>query len=129
MRVAIRAIEERRAERERFIQSARGYMVRLAERLEVRASAVVGSVARGDFNVWSDVDVLVVAGQLPARAPDRAGLLLEAAPPGIQPIGFTPEEFERAWRKGNVLVREAVESGVVLSGADLFERFRLRVRR
>jgi uncharacterized protein len=122
--VAIKAVEQRRVERERLIGSAREYVARLAERLDVQAAAVVGSVARGDFNVWSDVDVLVVAGRLPARAPDRAAVLLEGAPIGVQPIGFTGEEFERALEKGNVLVREALERGVVLRGKDLFERFR-----
>jgi len=55
------AIAERRLERERLIALAREYVERLSARVTVEAAAVVGSVARGDFNVWSDVDVVVVA--------------------------------------------------------------------
>jgi hypothetical protein len=106
----------RRRERERLLATARAYVERLSVRLPVVAAAVAGSVARGDFNVWSDVDVVVVAEGLPERAPDRIGLLLEHAPGGIQPFGFTPQEFLAAWRAGNPLVRETVESGVVLAG-------------
>jgi predicted nucleotidyltransferase len=123
--VAIKAVDERRAERERLLERARAYVESLASRLDVRAAAVVGSVARGDFNVWSDVDVrVVVAEELPARAPDRAWRLLEAAPPRVQPIGYTLAELEREWIRGNRLVREAVSDGVCLRGATVFERLR-----
>ena len=35
--------------------------------LPIEVATVIGSVARGDFNVWSDVDVLVVSEALPSR--------------------------------------------------------------
>jgi predicted nucleotidyltransferase len=100
---------------------ARAYADGLARRMPLVAVAVVGSVARGDFNVWSDVDVLVVAEHLPDRAPERAGLLLEGAPAGVQPVGFTPTELAAALRARNPLVVEALDAGVVLIGADIFE--------
>lgn len=120
----IQAIRERRAERERLLGVAREYVERLAERLDIAAAAVAGSVARGDFNVWSDIDVVVVADDLPWRIPDRGALLIEGAPAGVQPIGFTPEEFERALAKGNVLIRDLLEHGVVLTGQEFFRRSR-----
>jgi len=81
---------------------------------------VVGSVARGDFNVWSDVDVVVVSEGLPARAPDRAAVLAADAPPGVQPVGFTPDEFRRAWERRNPLARSVAGEGVVLLGEAFF---------
>ncbi len=104
----------RRAERERLLGLAREYVRCLSARLPVRAAFVVGSVARGDFNVWSDVDVLVVAEGLPERAPERTALLLEQAPAGVQPVGFTPAELEQARRRRNPLVLEADERGIPL---------------
>ena len=112
-------LAERRFERERLIALAREYVDRLSKRVPVEAAAVVGSVARGDFNVWSDVDVLVVAEGLPERAPERMALLLADAPVGVQPVGFTRIELEQARRKGNPLVREAAERAVVLLGGGL----------
>ena len=47
----------------------------LSERLPVQAVMLTGSVARGDFNVWSDIDVVVVAESLPERLRDRLALL------------------------------------------------------
>jgi uncharacterized protein len=111
----VKAVDERRAEREELVELARSYAAVLAKRVELVEAWVVGSVARGDFNVWSDVDVLVVAERLPERAPDRFGLLLEGAPPRIQPIGYTPAELAREERRGNPLVREARELGIAVS--------------
>ena len=111
-----RILEERARERERLLGLARDYVERLSKRVTVVAAAVAGSVARGDFNVWSDVDVVVVAEGLPGRIPDRMSVLVADAPAGVQPVGFTPGEFRTAWVKGNPLVNEAVRAGVVLTG-------------
>lgn len=116
------AIAERRRERERLLGLARSYVDRLGERIDIEAAVIVGSVARGDFNVWSDVDVLIVAEGLPARAPDRAATLLADAPPGVQPIGWSRAELIAAWEKGNPLAREAATGGVVVVGGELVKR-------
>lgn len=110
------ALADRRREQEALVELAREYVERLAVRLPVVAAAIAGSVARGDFNVWSDVDVVVIADGLPARAPERNGLLLEDAPPRVQPVGFEPEEFALALRRGNRLAVEALEGDLILRG-------------
>lgn len=115
-------VEQRKREREDLIGLGRRYVEALSTRLPLLAAAVAGSVARGDFNVWSDVDVVVVAEGLPTRAPDRAALLSMKAPPRVQPVGFTPDEFSHALASGNPLVREAAETGVVLMGEAFFRQ-------
>lgn len=109
-------IAERQAERQRLVELARDYVARLSARIPLAAAVVVGSVARGDFNVWSDVDVVIVADDLPERAPDRAALLLADAPGGVQPVGFTPAELTAALGRGNPLATEALGAGLVLTG-------------
>lgn len=109
-------VEERRREREELIKLARRYADDLSQRVEVIAAAVAGSVARGDFNLWSDVDVVVVANDLPERTPDRMTLLMNRPFPPVQPVGFTPSEFRIAIGKRNQLACEAVQSGVPLFG-------------
>jgi hypothetical protein len=53
----------------------------------VVAAVVFGSTARGDINNWSDLDLPVVAPDLPADARVRLELLMRDAPPGLQPVG------------------------------------------
>ncbi|MGH2760859.1 MAG: nucleotidyltransferase domain-containing protein [Actinomycetota bacterium] len=109
-------IKRRTAERRVLISRAEAFLSGLPPSLGLVAGVVFGSTARGDFNVWSDIDVLVVARHLPARPQDRLSLLLGDAAPGVQPVAWTPEEFARASRKGNPIAREAIERGVVLVG-------------
>jgi len=50
---------------------AREFVERASHRMPIVAAAVVGSVARGDFNVWSDIDVIVIV-DAPAGTRARA---------------------------------------------------------
>jgi predicted nucleotidyltransferase len=106
-------IERRRAERNRLIESARSYVSSLAGRLDVDRAWVAGSVARGDFNVWSDVDIVVVAPGMPERGLERLDLFSDA-PPRVQVIAYTPVEFERALARKDPLAKEATSVGVNL---------------
>lgn len=110
-------LARRRAERERLIGIAEEHVDRLAARRNVLAAVVVGSVARGDFNVWSDVDVLVIVEMLPDRAPDRLALVNDGAPPRVQVVAHTPAEFAQALRRRNRMALEANERGVLIRGA------------
>lgn len=110
------AIDERRIEQQRLLGLAGRYVGVLSRRVPLRAAAVVGSVARGDFNVWSDVDVLVVADELPDHPAERTGLLLSVAPAGVQPVGFRPHELAAGLARRNRLLLELADRGVMLSG-------------
>jgi hypothetical protein len=111
-------IERRRRERAASIARVKSWADGLATRLHsLQTVAVFGSVARGDFNKWSDIDVLVVAADLPERYAERAELV-SPVPPGVQPIIWTPEELAHQRRRGNPIAREVDEIGVVVvSGA------------
>lgn len=118
-RTAARAVLAARSRRrEELLDLARRFDRGLDEGLDVRAVVVVGSVARGDFNRWSDVDILVVADTLPGRTLDRLEALLENAPPGVQPIAWTTAELAEELRRRNPIAEEALGSGVAIRGAD-----------
>lgn len=86
-------IARRRSERDALVAVARQWARRAAPVLHASAFVVVGSVARGDFNKWSDIDVLVIAPELPGGLHDRLALLAPTRrPPGVEAILWTPAE-------------------------------------
>ena len=108
--------ERRRAEQRARIETAAAWAKRLATHQEVTAAVVFGSTARGDFNKWSDLDVLAVAPGLPGEWRSRAELLMADAPPGLQPVGWTPTELAGRRRRGDPIARECDTVGVVVYG-------------
>lgn len=112
---ADRILQSRRDRQGQLLARAQGFAAGLDPSLGVRAVVVFGSVARGDFNVWSDVDVLVVADQIRGRHLDRA----RALGPGrgaVSPVAWTPEEFRLQLAGNNPIARESVDKGVWLVG-------------
>lgn len=109
-------IARRRQQRDALLAAARRFVAALDADLAIRAAAVFGSVARGDFNEWSDLDVLVVAERLPARALDRYEALGEL-PPRVQVVPWTPGDWRRELSRSNPIAVEAVELGVWLLGS------------
>ena len=101
-----------------MVAVARDYVTALALSLDLVGAAVIGSVARGDFNVWSDIDVLVVARGLPERYLDRASLLISVPAPGVQAFAFTPQELSAAYSKRDPRTIELQQDGVFLLGED-----------
>jgi len=113
----IPALRQRRSEREQLVDAARRWAARLDPELEVRAVVVFGSVARGDFNVWSDLDVLVIADHLPLRWSERLALFGASRPPRLSPLGWTTAELQRQLARGNPIAVEARDHGVVVAGS------------
>lgn len=102
-------IKERRRLRERRIEEAREW----ASKIPLRVTAVlIGSYARGDFNLWSDIDILLISEDFVGNPLDRLRSI--DAPPGYQIIALTPKEFKMLMEKREIMVMEAMEYGVVL---------------
>lgn len=70
---------------------------------------------------WSDIDLLVIA-DFNVPLIERVEKLLELnetrAP--IEPLGYTPKEFNNMLSKLNPLALEAIENGVPIVGENLF---------
>ncbi|MDQ2728254.1 MAG: nucleotidyltransferase domain-containing protein [Actinomycetota bacterium] len=108
-------IIRRQAQRQELLSLAAAFAGRLDD-LGVHTVVVFGSVARGDFNAWSDVDVLVVADALPRRWLDRLARLVDRASPGISALAWSPAEMAREVARGNPIAVEVMTLGVVVRG-------------
>jgi len=105
----VEVVEERRRLRERIVREASEWVSSLRFRL---TAFLVGSFARGDFNLWSDIDILLVSDDLGGGPLERLKSI--DFPPGYQVIPVTREEFERLARRKDPLAEDAVKTGVVL---------------
>ncbi|MBW3604035.1 MAG: nucleotidyltransferase domain-containing protein [Actinobacteria bacterium] len=111
-----RVLERRRAERDALLARGAAFAADLPGSLDVQAVVVFGSVARGDFNKWSDVDVLVVAEQV-ADDPLERQRAVEPAPGRVQPVLWTPQEYRRRRRQRDPIALETWSKGVWLRGS------------
>jgi len=112
-----RVIETRRRVREEAVREARVFAECAKSKLGRVTAVVFGSYARGDFNAWSDIDLLVVTDTpLPPNPLKRLDVVeecfLEAS--GVEPVILTISEFAEKLRKRDPVAVEAVEKGVVV---------------
>ena len=110
----ISVLKKRQALRDRYLLLAREYVQSLESELSVTAAAVIGSVARGDFNDASDIDVIIIAENLPTDPLKRSGVLYENVPPLIEPKAYTKDEFRKLLSKRNPIALATLSEGVVL---------------
>jgi hypothetical protein len=84
-----------------------------AKGLPFKVTAIlIGSYARGDFNLWSDVDILLISDEFKGNSVERLKLL--SVPAGFQVIPLTPKEFKSLVKKGDCLAIEALKFGIIL---------------
>jgi predicted nucleotidyltransferase len=114
-RAVEKIISERLRERERALSEAMEFAKCVKGKLGRVTVILYGSYARGDFNEWSDIDVLIIAEQLPENPIERLSLIEDcmARVAGVEPLLLTPNMI-RKMRGKNLAVREALEKGVVL---------------
>jgi uncharacterized protein len=104
-------VRRRQAERASLVDAARAWVSRLEGRLPLERAVVFGSVARGDFNRWSDIDLLLVSPAFrgpPVRRLEQLG----DRPARVQPVCWTPAEWHAELDRGNPIAVEAQADGI-----------------
>jgi len=91
------------------------YVREVVEKFRPSLIVLFGSFASRDINEGSDVDILVVA-DFKEEFLDRIRTLMDLnrfrIP--IEPVGYTPKEFEEMKKRGNLFVTEVLEKGKIL---------------
>lgn len=77
-----------------------------------------GSYARGDFNEWSDIDILIVVGdELPRKPVERIDIVMPcivALKAPIEPLIISREEYEKLKKKRNPAIIDAIDNGIAI---------------
>ena len=101
-------IEKRKRQREQLI----GQVSEFIKGLNFKCTALlIGSYARGDFNLWSDVDILII-GEFSGTPVERLKNL--NLPPGYEAILLTADEVAKKRKKNDRFIVESFESGVII---------------
>jgi len=91
------------------------YVSEVVKRVNPNLVILFGSFATGDINEGSDVDILVVA-DFKEEFLDRIRTLMDlnTLKIPIEPVGYTPEEFNQMKNRKNPFIMEVLEKGKVL---------------
>lgn len=99
----------RKAEQQALLEAAKAFAARLRQDFPEARVFLYGSALRGDFNLHSDIDLLVVA-DLPRGALERAAVLYRYTSGREEPKGLRAEEFGRLSAQGKLeYLRGALE--------------------
>lgn len=92
------------------------YVNAIVKKLKPKLVLLHGSLAKGTFGLGSDVDILIVAEELPKNPNARLELLysLDRTRAPIDAKAYTPAEVRRMLSKGHPLIMDALEDGRVL---------------
>ncbi|MFA4955970.1 MAG: nucleotidyltransferase domain-containing protein [Candidatus Methanoperedens sp.] len=73
-----------------------------------------GSMARGDYNVWSDIDFLVISDKLPKNPLKRLEFLYSLTETPIEVKGYTRNEFLKMIEKRNPMALDSLVEGKII---------------
>ncbi|MGQ9530539.1 MAG: nucleotidyltransferase domain-containing protein [Candidatus Bathycorpusculaceae bacterium] len=114
-----------------YREELKAYLKALFGWLSPRFIVLYGSVARGDFGVGSDVDLLVVSEDFPKNFDERLKMLFALNPTTapIEPVGYTPREFEELLRRRHATALYAMDEGIPLYDDGLYLKMKEQFER
>lgn len=100
---------------EEIFRKIDGYINEVVKRLNPRLIVLFGSFATGDINEGSDIDILVVA-EFKEDFLDRIRTLMDinTFKIPIEPVGYTPKEFDEMKNRKNAFIMNVLEKGKVM---------------
>lgn len=99
----------------------REYSKAVSSKLGKFTGVLYGSIARGDYNVWSDIDFLVVSDKLPENPLRRLELLYSLSDVPIEVKGYTRNEFLKMIEQRNPIALDALVEGKVIADDGFWE--------
>lgn len=102
-------VEKRKRELRERIELAREFLRSIYEYLRPMTAIIIGSTARGDFNQWSDVDLVLVSDRFPENPMDRFRMVELKILPGIEPIPLRTADLMRLVEKRSPVVGDMMK--------------------
>lgn len=97
-------------ERERTLKELKIFVDKLKKRFSTKEVYLYGSFAKDEVHEGSDIDLIIV-GDFKGRIFARIDAVLKLTDLPIEPLVYTPVEFERMKRSGNPFIKGAIATG------------------
>ncbi len=108
------------------IDVLKDYSKAVSSKLGKFTGILYGSMARGDYNIWSDIDFLVISDKLPENPLKRLEFLYSLMDMPIEVKGYTRKEFLQMMEKRNPLVLDALVEGKVVVDDGFWETAKIK---
>ncbi|MCD6254776.1 MAG: nucleotidyltransferase domain-containing protein [Deltaproteobacteria bacterium] len=102
-------IKRRKRELRKRVELARGFLQSIYGYLSPMTAIIIGSTARGDFNQWSDIDLVIISDRFPENPIDRFRMVELRILPGIEPIPLRTADLMRLVEKKAPVLEDMVE--------------------
>lgn len=86
----------------------------ISSKLGKFTGVLYGSMARGDNNIWSDIDFLVISDKLPENPLKRLEFLYSLTETPIEVKGYTRNEFLKMIEKRNPTALDSLIEGKII---------------
>lgn len=96
--------------REELLRLVNEFARTLKDRLGAVEVHLHGSLVEGGLHEGSDIDLVVVA-ELPGRVFERITRVLELTDLPVEPLVYTPAEFQHMVEDGDPFIRQVLSSG------------------
>ena len=97
-----------------LIESVKEFAQRLKKALPVREVYLYGTFAKGEVHEGSDIDLIVI-GDFKERLFERIGKILDLTDLPVEPLVYTPEEFEEMKTSQNPFIIDILKTAIKLS--------------
>ena len=95
--------------REEIFKKLKGFIRQLKKNFSLKEVYLYGSFAKDEIHEGSDID-LVIVGDFKGRIFDRINEVLKLTDLPIEPLIYTPREFERM-KKTNSFIKKVISEG------------------
>ncbi len=106
-------VKKEEEEKKKLLENVKKFLKK-AEKLGKFTAILYGSVARGDFNVWSDIDLIIISDSLPKDLLKRQEMLYLFCIPKIEPKGYRKDEFMKMIKLKHPFIKVLAREGIFL---------------
>ena len=113
-----------------YSEEVKEFNLKVIKKYNPKCIILYGSLARGDYNERSDIDLVIISDSFVINPLERLKNLMDLNRSGapIEPLGYTSKEFELMLNKRNPTALFALEDGIPLFGKKYFLKLKKRYK-